>query len=675
MMVQAGPARVGALLLVGILVLAGCPEVPHATDDATDPDGGGERVGDAPGGGGDGGAGPTVDVPSGECSDDADCQPAGGQLPACRAIACIDAACALVDAPDGSACDDGDLCSTGDVCDDGVCGGSEALDCDDGNDCTTDACDADFGCVHTFNQKPCDDGSACSVADHCFQGQCTGDAVDCNDGNPCTDDACHPASGCSWVDNDKPCDDGDACTADDLCASGSCQAGAPLDCGAGNACVEAECDPAVGCLLTLIEGTCDDGNACTDADACLDGQCLGVLVVCDDGNLCTSDYCDEGGGCQHLPNALPCDDGEACTLGDVCSDAACTPGVPDPLCCAVDEGCDDGDACTEDACVAGYCSYLPKDCDDGFLCTADSCVGGACAHVSYGPLGAGQVFTADFEGPEALSGWEVVTNNPLVTWQLDALEVHGGGQSLYCGNKPAYTYDFGLTVASAYRVIAVPPGTSSLEFWIQQDLAETGSCNYDVTRVLVDGELLKPELCSSFASWTLQTYDLSTWSGMEATLELRFDTGDGIANNAGGVWIDDLAVVSEAIEGCCVVDADCAGGDGCDGELCDPESATCQVPAGDEACDDDDACTVDACGADASCSHEAIEGCCTGAAQCDDLDPCTEDVCAGLSCTYTELVGCCVTVADCPPPDPGDPLCEVPVCEDGACGVDASDCE
>jgi len=51
------------------------------------------------------------------------------------------------------------------------------LDCDDGNACTTDICDADAGCLHPFNSVSCDDGNACTAPDACSAGVCTGTAI------------------------------------------------------------------------------------------------------------------------------------------------------------------------------------------------------------------------------------------------------------------------------------------------------------------------------------------------------------------------------------------------------------------------------------------------------------------------------------------------------------------
>ena len=66
----------------------------------------------------------------------------------------------------------------------GVCvpGGQRA--CNDGNDCTADACDPVHGCSHTSlgTGLACSDGDACTQADACIRGDCiSGTTVSCDD--------------------------------------------------------------------------------------------------------------------------------------------------------------------------------------------------------------------------------------------------------------------------------------------------------------------------------------------------------------------------------------------------------------------------------------------------------------------------------------------------------------
>jgi hypothetical protein len=69
---------------------------------------------------------------------------------------------------------------------------------------------------------------------------------------------------------------------------------------------------------------CDDGDACTTADRCAGGRCVGGgRLSCDDGNACTTDGCDAGSGCVHgFDDAAACEDGDACTV-DRCVQGSC----------------------------------------------------------------------------------------------------------------------------------------------------------------------------------------------------------------------------------------------------------------------------------------------------------------------------------------------------------------
>src|SRR5882672_9819753 len=67
---------------------------------------------------------------------------------------------------------------------------------------------------------PCDDGNACTT-DACDEatGVCTHQDVVCDDGNACTTDSCDPATGCTTtpVAAGTACDDANTCTSDDVC--------------------------------------------------------------------------------------------------------------------------------------------------------------------------------------------------------------------------------------------------------------------------------------------------------------------------------------------------------------------------------------------------------------------------------------------------------------------------
>ena len=108
----------------------------------------------------------------------------------------------------------------------------DEVDCDDGNECTKDICGGESGCAYeALNGDECLDGDICTVADHCEEGVCVGQALNCDDDNPCTEDACQPYTGeCISLPNldggccekDEDCDDGLSCTTDTCGPGGVC---------------------------------------------------------------------------------------------------------------------------------------------------------------------------------------------------------------------------------------------------------------------------------------------------------------------------------------------------------------------------------------------------------------------------------------------------------------------
>jgi streptogramin lyase len=191
------------------------------------------------------------------------------------------------------------------------------------------------------NGTVCSDANACTQADTCQAGACTG-------GNPvvCTaSDQCHvagvcdPASGtCSnpSAPNGTPCTDGNGCTQADACQAGVCQAGAPVVCTASNDCHDAGvCDPATGTCSNPVRpdgSACSDGSACTQTDACAAGECLGSNEI----TCMASDQCHDVGTCDPAtgtcsdpskPDGSTCDDADACTLGDSCQAGVCAAGT------------------------------------------------------------------------------------------------------------------------------------------------------------------------------------------------------------------------------------------------------------------------------------------------------------------------------------------------------------
>ncbi|MBM4394083.1 MAG: hypothetical protein FJ087_00155 [Deltaproteobacteria bacterium] len=582
-------------------------------------------------------------------------------------------------------CDDGDACTVNDRCGGGECRGYPGPGCDDGNPCTDDACDPAGGCRHDPNTRDCDDGDACTSGDKCAGGRCAGWPVPCGDENPCTHDACDPRMGCTRIpksgascasgdrcladaqcsgyecvgtqracDDDNPCtkdsclypgecvflpltgvscgfggtceeghcvgvpdcadgnpctfdrfngetcdhlprtgpcDDGDACTSHDSCIDGACL-GRPRNCDDHDPCTLDDCDPKAGCTFAAVDGLdCDDGNPCTDGDACSAGTCGGVRKPCDDDNPCTADRCDvfaEPGidACVHEPIQMACDDGDPCTDGDFCFDAVCRPGAirdcHDDNPCTV-ELCDPVLGCVREAASGGG--------DDGNACTAgDRCSGEACT---------GEPISCD-DGNPCTADW------CDRAWGCRSSPVPGAP----CRDSNACTADDRCT--------------------------SSGACSGSPV-VCDDGNACTDDSCSPAAGCVSTPNSLPCDDRNECTSNDRCEGGGCLGGEPvrcedGNVCTEDRC---DPVWGCTFKPADrpcedgnpCTAGDRCLGGTC--------VPGGIIACNDANPCTTDSCQSGKGCVFHLTAG------QCDDGDACTEgDRCLDGQCRGTDPKDC-----------------------------------
>ncbi|MDI1444082.1 kelch repeat-containing protein, partial [Polyangium sp. 6x1] len=206
--------------------------------------------------------------------------------------------------------------------------------------------------VEIFGLAPL--GSACILGTDCKTGFCV-DGVCCNtacDGGPC--DGCSVVTGaavngtCVAVSG-VACDDGNACTQTDACQAGTCVGGNALVCEAPDACNVGVCDPATGMCGSVPKANgsaCDDGDACTQVDACQAGVCGGTSpVLCDAPDQChTAGACDPATGlCPVKADGTACDDGNGCSENDVCQAGVC--GGTSPVLCDAPDQCHTAGAC------------------------------------------------------------------------------------------------------------------------------------------------------------------------------------------------------------------------------------------------------------------------------------------------------------------------------------------
>lgn len=311
-------------------------------------------------------------------------------------------------------CDDGDDCTT-DTCSNNACGHTTAPQ---GTTCLTGVCSSGGTCVECVEDANCGpDGPLCDTqTNSCY---CAADA-DCDDDNECTSEVCsqgHCAvtvlpieTECSIghcngnsdgpmciCDTNGDCDDQNSCSVD-ACVANQCSHDYSA---AGDACDTGFCseDQVPVCLQCFQDAHCpnDEPWCKTEMAECVecldDGQC-------DDGNECTLDGCDND-VCSHDLRV-----GYACQAGGFCSDEApvcveCVTSFNCPeeqsLCsnhecvaCVVNDDCDDGNDCTEDICSAHVCGYSPvtpgTPCTGGYCAGTDSPACVTCADSADGAL-------------------------------------------------------------------------------------------------------------------------------------------------------------------------------------------------------------------------------------------------------------------------------------------------
>jgi hypothetical protein len=174
--------------------------------------------------------------------------------------------------------------------------------------------------------EQCDLGARNGTEQGCCSAQCTlrDSGTTCiADDNPCTGDICNGTDAeCATPPQAGGCDDGLFCNGADQCAGGACSDHA------GSPCPEADGD-------ADCRESCDEGR-----DACDALDPAGSVCHADE-NVCTDDSCDAQGSCVAIERSGECDDGDACTTGDQCLDGVCR--AAGPLC----------DACQ--SCSAGSC--------------------------------------------------------------------------------------------------------------------------------------------------------------------------------------------------------------------------------------------------------------------------------------------------------------------------------
>jgi hypothetical protein len=302
-----------------------------------------------------GGACVTTYVPSGQGN------PGGQTAGDCQKIVCDGSGGAASIADDTDVPDDGNPC-TQDACSQGV--PSHAL-LPPGTACGTGlVCDGVGACVGCLADADCGASTACATH-HCLSGACVTDDTPYGTGDPggqvagdCQKLVCNGTGGITTVPDDTDTqDDGNPCTLD-TCSGGAPQhlpVGSGTVCGQGLVCNGTTCasgcviggtfyaagavNPANPCQVCApgtstsawssgaSGATCNDGNACTSSDHCVNGACVGTAHPCAPTECQVSSLCDGNGGCivSNKPDGTACG-GTFPALPGVCVGGTCAYG-------------------------------------------------------------------------------------------------------------------------------------------------------------------------------------------------------------------------------------------------------------------------------------------------------------------------------------------------------------
>jgi hypothetical protein len=252
-------------------------------------------------------------------------------------------------------------------------------DCDDGDPCTTDACDAlTHLCKHVAAGLPPDDGNPCTFAG-CYDGEPkhlpVGSGTPCNALGKCAGGLCDHCT------SDAQCGKSTACLVY-RCEDGACvKEVAPKDLVIGTQverdCRELRCDGEGGVMTVadLGDPPADDGNPCTD-ETC-DGWTPVHRQVVPETPCGGGKYCDAVGKCVECVIDGHCDPAS----GGYCFSGSCH-GCKDKIQNGDEVGVDcggerclpcNGTACSADAtCASGYCVDAVC-CDQACVATCTGC--------------------------------------------------------------------------------------------------------------------------------------------------------------------------------------------------------------------------------------------------------------------------------------------------------------
>eukprot|EP01059_Diplonema_ambulator_P030329 TRINITY_DN5151_c0_g1_i9.p1 TRINITY_DN5151_c0_g1~~TRINITY_DN5151_c0_g1_i9.p1 ORF type:complete len:6713 (+),score=1239.17 TRINITY_DN5151_c0_g1_i9:1796-20140(+) len=303
----------------------------------------------------------------------------------CRTPVCSGVTCSEQALPDNTLCNDNDPSTMYDKCLGGECRGVNlcaGVVCYAASQChDVGVCDITNGLCTSVplpDGTACDDQNGQTANDHCTLGSCLG-VTKCTGVSCLATDGCHETGVCDpftglcsqpLKPSGEACDDGDASTTNDRCINGACIGSITCGgstCSASTACMVPTCVSSKCSEMPRPDNTaCNDNNPSTFGDKCVSGACKGVNKC--DGVICTAiSPCHSAGVCDPssgkcpspiMPDTTPCNDNNVNTVGDQCIKGVC---VGKDLCrgvvCTASDDCHSVGVCNPNT---GLCSDPAK---------------------------------------------------------------------------------------------------------------------------------------------------------------------------------------------------------------------------------------------------------------------------------------------------------------------------
>jgi hypothetical protein len=608
--------------------------------------------------------------------------------------------------PKGHPCEDGDGCTVGDFCDHKpapVCVSGTKLACDDSVFCTLDTCESGE-CQHLPQEGCCQSDGDCDDGDDCTENACDTDQSLCYIASMVCESACCDDDGECWLKSPLECQEmggislkkttcewpevsctqGACCNLDGSCdyvGLGACKTG---NFHQGETCDEAQCN--WSCCLE--DGTCHKSTSfeCSQLNpkfAMAMGLNDKMATQCDElncgwaccvGGECidtTQEDCGQKGG-HYSPNVKCESIGDGC-FGACCYDKGKCVDAPPAACEAAGGTPFPQLQCAEGTCPMGACCTLWGNCYEtvGSLCKLPSvyhigqkCTDDLCGEPCEDDDGCGDALEGTVGQCNQVTGKCDITESYAMTGHKNMLRPVCDYKSM-CNQSAVFELghvigldDIELLTIPTFGAYLVLPivfpemqqgpgmqGSATMSLFSDDPFMPGETvyvAGFDVAddpegEDVVNYQMEFP-LESVVEGWyktTLEPLDANLTNVIIIPDALP-DCGDGLCPpiSVG------LAFECDAEDVC----GTCDDADPCTIDACDPLSGCIYEPISlccvlDEQCNDGDACTIDFCDEDNhTCKHTALD--------CDDGNECTEDSCLPESgCHYAEVT--CVSMDNC----------------------------